>query len=125
MKMPNVFQAKWSRVTFVLVAFCGMVAFFVLHGPKWSLVLDAFRFVAWEWVVAAIALNLLSVIARSAAWDQVIEQAVPPPQPPFKIAAVLPQAASYTLTPNAAVLTLSGQSVLVVRNRSAAPSECP
>jgi len=83
-KMPKIFQAKWSRVTFVLVAFCGMIAFFILHGPKWNLVLDAFRFVAWEWVVAAIALNLLSVVARAGAWDQVIEQAVPPPQPPFR-----------------------------------------
>jgi len=83
-KMPKLFRAKWSRAVFVLAAFSGTVAFFVWHGPKWGLVLDAFRFVAWEWVVAAIALNLLSVLARAAAWDQVIEQAVPPPQPPFR-----------------------------------------
>ncbi len=61
-----------------------MIAFFVWHGPDWGLVVDAFRFVAWEWVVAAIALNLLSVVARAGAWNQVIEQAVPPPQPPFR-----------------------------------------
>src|SRR5262249_19292415 len=77
-------SAKGSRAAVRLVAFWAMIAFFVWHGPKWGLVLDAFRFVAWEWVVAAIGLNLLSVLARSAAWDQVIEQAVPPPQPPFR-----------------------------------------
>ena len=55
-----------------------------LARPGWNLVADAFRFVAWEWVVAAIALNLLSVVARAAAWHRVIEQAMPPPTPPFR-----------------------------------------
>jgi len=81
MRMP---RASWIRIVIMLVAFTATIAFFVWHGPDWGLVLDAFRFVAWEWVVAAIALNLLSVVARAAAWDQVIEQAVPPPQPPFR-----------------------------------------
>ena len=35
-----------------------MIALLVWRGPEWSLVADAFRLVAWEWVVAAIALNL-------------------------------------------------------------------
>jgi len=61
-----------------------MIAFFVWHGPDWGLVVDAFRFVAWQWVVAAVLLNLLSVVARAGAWNQVIEQAVPPPKPPFR-----------------------------------------
>lgn len=82
--MTKLLRAKWIRAAIVLLAFSATIAFFVWHGPKWGLVLDAFRFVAWEWVIAAIALNLLSVAARAAAWDQVIEQAVPPPQPPFR-----------------------------------------
>jgi len=82
--MSKLLRTKWIRAAVVLVAFAGMIAFFVWHGPKWGLVLDAFRFVAWEWVVAAIALNLLSVVARAGAWNQVIEQAVPPPQPRFR-----------------------------------------
>ena len=82
--MSKLLKAKWARAALVLLVFAGMIAFFIWHGPKWGLVLDAFRFVAWEWVVAAIALNLLSVVARAAAWNQVIEQAVPPPQPPFR-----------------------------------------
>ncbi len=81
MKLP---RATWGRSALVLVAFSAIVVFFIWRGPNWHLVADAFRFVAWEWVVAAIALNLLSVIARAAAWNQVIEQALPPPQPPFR-----------------------------------------
>ena len=33
-------------------------------GPSWTDVSDAFTIVSWRWVVAAIALNLLSVVAR-------------------------------------------------------------
>jgi uncharacterized membrane protein YbhN (UPF0104 family) len=42
---------------------------------------DAFSAVRWEWVVAAIALNLLSVIARALAWAAVIHSAMEPPHP--------------------------------------------
>jgi uncharacterized membrane protein YbhN (UPF0104 family) len=61
-----------------------MVGLLIWRGPDWNLVADAFRLVAWQWVVAAIALNLVSVIARAAAWERVIEQAMPPPTPPFR-----------------------------------------
>ncbi|HEY3050353.1 MAG TPA: lysylphosphatidylglycerol synthase transmembrane domain-containing protein [Gaiellaceae bacterium] len=81
MKLP---RATWGRSALVIVGLAAVVALFVWRGPNWSLVWDAFRLVEWEWVVAAIALNLLSVLARAAAWDRVIEQAVPPPQPPFR-----------------------------------------
>jgi uncharacterized protein (TIRG00374 family) len=69
----------------VLPAFAVMVALLVWRGPDWNLVADAFRLVAWEWIVAAIALNLLSVVARAAAWHRVIEQAMPPPRPGFRL----------------------------------------
>jgi glycosyltransferase 2 family protein len=84
MRVTKLAKAKWARGGLVLVAFGAMMAFFVWHGPDWGLVVDAFRFVAWQWVVAAIALNLVSVIARAGAWNQVIEQALPPPQPRFR-----------------------------------------
>jgi uncharacterized protein (TIRG00374 family) len=42
---------------------------------------DAFRAVRWEWVVAAIALNLLSVVVRALAWNTVIRSALDRPQP--------------------------------------------
>jgi glycosyltransferase 2 family protein len=77
-------STTWGRLALIVPAFALMVALFIWRGPDWNLVADAFRFVAWQWVVAAIALNLVSVIARAAAWDRVIEQAMPPPQPRFR-----------------------------------------
>ena len=37
----------------------------VWRGPDWRVVHDAFTAVTWEWVAAAIGLNLLSVVARA------------------------------------------------------------
>ena len=51
--------------------------------PRLGQVADAFKLVEWGWVVVAIVLNLLSVVARAGAWHQVIEQAMPPPRPRF------------------------------------------
>jgi glycosyltransferase 2 family protein len=42
---------------------------------------DAFRAVRWEWVAVAIALNLLSVVARALAWTTVIHSAMEEPHP--------------------------------------------
>lgn len=55
------------------------------HGPDWHAVHDAFTVVRWEWVVIAIGLNLLSVVARSLAWDTTIRQSVPPPRPGYPL----------------------------------------
>ena len=74
----------WGRITMVFAALAAAIALFVWRGPDWGLVADAFRFVVWEWVVVAILLNLLSVVARAGAWHQVIEQAMPPPRPRFR-----------------------------------------
>ena len=60
----------WGRLALVLPAFGAMIVLLVWRGPEWSLVADAFRFVSWEWVVVAIALNLVSVVARAAAWQR-------------------------------------------------------
>jgi uncharacterized protein (TIRG00374 family) len=68
----------------MLPFFAAAIALFVWRGPEWGRVADAFRLVDFEWVVAAILLNLLSVVARAAAWDRVIEQAMPPPRPRFR-----------------------------------------
>ena len=35
------------------------------RGPDWHLVRDVFTTVSWEWVVAAIGLNLLSIVVRA------------------------------------------------------------
>ena len=81
MRLP---RTTWGRLALILPPFGAMIALLVWRGPDWNLVADAFRFVAWHWVVAALALNLVSVVARAAAWERVIEQAMPPPTPPFR-----------------------------------------
>jgi uncharacterized protein (TIRG00374 family) len=73
----------WGRVTVVFAVLAAAIALFVWRGPDWGQVADAFKLVEWGWVVVAIVLNLLSVIARAGAWHQVIEQAMPPPRPRF------------------------------------------
>ena len=55
------------------------------RGPDWHLVGDAFTAVQWSWVVAAIGLNLLSIVARAACWNTTIKQAMPQPRPGFPL----------------------------------------
>ena len=73
-----------GRVVRVMLGLVVLAALFGLfwwrHGSLASIG-DAFRAVRWEWVVVAIALNLLSVIARTLAWDAVIHSAMEPPYP--------------------------------------------
>jgi uncharacterized protein (TIRG00374 family) len=52
-------------------------------GPNWGDVGEAFRAVQWQWLAAAVGLNLISVVARSLSWKTVIDQAVPAPHPRF------------------------------------------
>jgi uncharacterized protein (TIRG00374 family) len=61
------------------------VALVAWRGPDWSGVRDAFSAVTWEWVAAAIGLNLLSVVARALAWDTAIKQSIRPPHPRFPL----------------------------------------
>jgi uncharacterized membrane protein YbhN (UPF0104 family) len=61
-----------------------VIALLWWRGPDWALVGDAFTVVRWRWVVAAIGLNLLSVVVRAIAWTTVINQAMPPPHPRFR-----------------------------------------
>ena len=80
----RVLRTTWGRLALVIPLFAVMIGLLVWRGPDWNLVADAFRFVVWHWVVAAIGLNLVSVVARAAAWDRVIEQGMPPPRPRFR-----------------------------------------
>jgi uncharacterized membrane protein YbhN (UPF0104 family) len=65
----------------------GLVFLVAVGGLLWwrhgslTAIGDAFSVVRWEWVVVAIALNLLSVIARVLAWGAVIHSAMEPPHP--------------------------------------------
>jgi uncharacterized protein (TIRG00374 family) len=75
---------RW-RALLVLPFAAAVVALLWWRGPEWSLVGDAFTAVAWQWVVAAIGLNLLSVVARALAWSTVIRQALAKPVPRFPL----------------------------------------
>jgi uncharacterized membrane protein YbhN (UPF0104 family) len=65
----------------VLPPLAGAVALVLWRGPDTGLVRDAFTLVGWGWVVAAVAINFVSVLFRSVAWKVVIDQAVPAPKP--------------------------------------------
>jgi uncharacterized protein (TIRG00374 family) len=78
-------RSPWVRVAIVLVVAIGVGAVFWWRGPSWSGISDAFSAVRWRWVFIAIGLNLLSVVVRSLAWRTVIDQAVTPPQPRFRL----------------------------------------
>jgi uncharacterized membrane protein YbhN (UPF0104 family) len=73
------------RILVVLVAAAGLGVLVWWRGPDWGTVLQAFDAVRWEWVVVAIWLNLLSVVARALAWQTVINQALDPPHPRFPL----------------------------------------
>jgi uncharacterized membrane protein YbhN (UPF0104 family) len=72
-------------VAAVLLAAGSVGVLLWLRGPNWGTVWHAFDAVHWEWVVGAILLNLLSVIARALAWQTVINQALDPPRPRFPL----------------------------------------
>ncbi len=69
----------------VVVLLAVAVALIRWRGPDWHVVRDRFHVVSWAWVLAAIGLNLLSVVARSVAWDTAIEQSIAPPRPAFPL----------------------------------------
>jgi uncharacterized protein (TIRG00374 family) len=71
------------RLLIVVPLFAAAIALFIFHGPDWHAVHTAFTVVRWEWVVAAIGLNLLSVLTRAFAWDTVIKQSIDKPHPRF------------------------------------------
>lgn len=77
-------RSFWVRLALGLVPLAALVGVFVWQGPDWSLVADAFTVVGWWWIVAAIGLNVLSVVARTYSWRAVIRQAMPPPHPPHR-----------------------------------------
>jgi uncharacterized protein (TIRG00374 family) len=82
-RLQTLANNPWLRLALVVAAFAAVVAAYWLRGPEWDAVGEAFHAVRWEWVAAAIGLNLLSVVARAIAWRTVIGQSMPPPHPPF------------------------------------------
>jgi glycosyltransferase 2 family protein len=80
-----IFRDRRWRILLVLPLLAAALALFIYHGPDWHLVHDAFTVVSWRWVIGAIALNLLSVLARALAWDTTIKRSLEPPSPRFPL----------------------------------------
>jgi uncharacterized membrane protein YbhN (UPF0104 family) len=81
--VKQLLRSPLVRIAFLVAVAAGVGILFWQRGPDWGRVGDAFTLVRWEWVVAAIGLNLLSVVSRAVAWRAVIGQALAPPQPGF------------------------------------------
>lgn len=75
---------RW-RLLLVVPVLAVAVSLVYWRGPDWSLVKDAFTVVRWDWVIVAIGLNLVSVVARALAWDTTIKQSIAPPHPRFRL----------------------------------------
>jgi uncharacterized protein (TIRG00374 family) len=81
----RVVRSAWLRVAVVLLVATAVVLALVWRGPSWTALHDTFTVVKWRWVLAAIGLNLLSVVARSIAWRAVIDQAMAEPRPGYPL----------------------------------------
>jgi uncharacterized protein (TIRG00374 family) len=73
------------RFLLVVPVIAVAVLLIIFRGPDWRLVHDAFVAVSWQWVVAAIGLNLLSVLLRAFAWETTIKQSIDDPHPAFRL----------------------------------------
>lgn len=74
-------RQPWVRAALALGALVAAGLALWWRGPDWSTVYHSFDFVVWRWIVLAILINLLSVAARSIAWNLVVRQALPRPHP--------------------------------------------
>jgi uncharacterized protein (TIRG00374 family) len=74
-------SSRVARVFLGLVVLAALAGLFWWRRESLATIGSAFRSVRWEWVVVAIALNLLSVVVRALAWTTVIHTAMEPPRP--------------------------------------------
>jgi uncharacterized membrane protein YbhN (UPF0104 family) len=79
----RVLRSRWLHGFLVLCLLAVVVVLLWWRGPDWNVVYHAFDLVNWAWIVFALGLNLVSVLARSIAWRLTIVQALEPPDPPF------------------------------------------
>jgi uncharacterized protein (TIRG00374 family) len=83
-RLVRFFRNPWTRGLLVLALLAAALLAIWWRGPDWDDVYHAFDFVRWRWIVAGLALNLLSVLARAVSWHLTIGQALPDPRPPFR-----------------------------------------
>jgi uncharacterized membrane protein YbhN (UPF0104 family) len=82
MSSPRARVIAAAAMLVLLMAGSGILLWF--YGPNWSQLGSTFSSVHWGWVGVALALNLLSIIARAMAWKTVIDQAIDPPRPGYR-----------------------------------------
>jgi glycosyltransferase 2 family protein len=75
---------RWVRIVLLVAVIVTGPLLVWWRGPSWTLVEDAFESVYWKWIVAAIGLNLISVLVRSLAWGTVIGAAMPGARPRYR-----------------------------------------
>ena len=81
MRIPRLPHSRGGRLLLVVVLVLALATLVFWRGPDLAIVGRAFRAVRWEWVAAAVLINLFSVAVRAQAWRTVIRQAIPPPWP--------------------------------------------
>lgn len=81
--MKYVPRSRPWRLAIVIGVFAGAIALLLwqVGAHEVQIVRDTFELVTWRWLVAAVLLNLASIVVRSIAWEIVIDQAVAPPCP--------------------------------------------
>lgn len=82
-RFGNLAGSIWARVGVVIASMALALVALWWRGPDWHVVYHSFDFVSWRWVVAGVALNLLSVLARALSWNTTVRQALPEPHPSF------------------------------------------
>jgi glycosyltransferase 2 family protein len=80
-RLPRLPGGRAARVALGLLVLGALAGLVWWRHDSLAAIGDAFSAVRWEWVVAAIALNLLSVLVRAFAWTTVIHSAMEPPHP--------------------------------------------
>jgi hypothetical protein len=84
MKLRRTLRSPWFRGGVALALLVFAVGAIWWRGPDWGAVWNAFDVVEWRWVIVAVFINLLSVVARSFAWQLTIDQATPEPHPRYR-----------------------------------------
>ena len=83
MKLAEWTRNPWLRGGVALAVVLSAILAIWWRGPEWGAVWDAFDAVSWRWVVVALLLNFLSIVARSIAWKLTVDQALPEPHPRY------------------------------------------
>lgn len=77
MKRPALPESRSARSFLVLPFALAGIAALWWRGPNWREIAHTFTHVSWWWVAGAIALNLLSVLARALCWRVILTRTVP------------------------------------------------